>query len=140
MKFLLDANACIQLLRPGCGESIRKRIDESGADGIALCSVVRTELLFGALRSRQREHNLAQVRLLLGQFPSLPFDDAAGEHAADIRAALAARGAPIGPADVLIAAIARANGFVLVTHNVAEFSRVAGLHVDDWQGDPGPRR
>jgi len=62
----------------------------------------------------ERDHNLAQVRLLLEQFPSLSFDDSAAEHAADIRAALAARGTPIGPADLLIAAIARANALALV--------------------------
>jgi tRNA(fMet)-specific endonuclease VapC len=42
-------------------------------------------------------------------------------------------GTPIGPYDLLIAAIALANGLVLVTHNTAEFSRVSGLMFEDWQ-------
>jgi tRNA(fMet)-specific endonuclease VapC len=33
----------------------------------------------------------------------------------------------------MIAAIALANGSTLVTHNVAEFSRVPGLAIEDWQ-------
>jgi tRNA(fMet)-specific endonuclease VapC len=35
--------------------------------------------------------------------------------------------------DMLIAAIALANGCTLVTHNTAEFSRVPGLVIEDWQ-------
>jgi tRNA(fMet)-specific endonuclease VapC len=60
-------------------------------------------------------------------FASLPFDDACSEHCASIRADLAASGRLIGPNDLLIAAIARAHDLVLVTRNVKEFSRVAGL-------------
>ena len=39
-----------------------------------------------------------------------------------------------GPNDLMIAAIALAHGLTLVTHNVAEFRRVPGLTVEDWQG------
>ena len=44
-----------------------------------------------------------------------------------------AKGTPIGPNDLLIAAIALANGLTLITHNTVEFSRVVGLMLDDWQ-------
>ena len=54
------------------------------------------------------------------------------DHAARIRLELEAAGTPIGPTDLLIAAIARRHGRILVTHNVREFTRVAGLDVVDW--------
>jgi tRNA(fMet)-specific endonuclease VapC len=41
--------------------------------------------------------------------------------------------APIGPNDLMIAAIALAHDLTLVTHNTAEFSRVPGLRLDDWE-------
>jgi len=34
---------------------------------------------------------------------------------------------------LLIAAIALANQATLVTHNTREFSRVAGLKIEDWE-------
>jgi tRNA(fMet)-specific endonuclease VapC len=40
---------------------------------------------------------------------------------------------PIGPNDFMIVAIARANDLTLVTHNIAEFSRVPGLRIEDWE-------
>jgi tRNA(fMet)-specific endonuclease VapC len=45
---------------------------------------------------------------------------------------LEAEGNPIGPLDTLIAGHALSLDVVLVTHNVAEFRRVAGLRIDDW--------
>jgi predicted nucleic acid-binding protein len=42
-------------------------------------------------------------------------------------------GRPIGPNDLLIAAIACANTLTLVTHNTREFSRVPALQLDDWE-------
>ena len=64
---------------------------------------------------------------------SLPFDDSAAEEYGRIRAHLANLGTPIGPNDLLIAAIALANKITLVSHNTAEFSRVPGLILEDWQ-------
>jgi tRNA(fMet)-specific endonuclease VapC len=93
------------------------------------------ELWFGAERSdaAHRANNLKLVDELVAEYQSLPFDNAAARDYASIRAHLSATGQPIGPNDMLIAAIARSHGVTLVTHNVAEFSRVTGLSIDDWQ-------
>jgi hypothetical protein len=45
----------------------------------------------------------------------------------------AVHGLPIGPNDLLIAATARGYDLVLVTHNTGQFSRVAGLKLEDWE-------
>ena len=50
-----------------------------------------------------------------------------------LRSRLDAMGKPIGGNDMMIASIAIANGLTLVTHNTGEFSRIAGLSIEDWQ-------
>ena len=100
-----------------------------------LCSVVVGELLFGVERSdpAHRPNTGLRVNQLRQQFTSLPFDDAAAEQYGRIRAELTLRGLLIGGNDMLIAAIALAQGCTLVTHNTAEFSRIAGLVTEDWE-------
>ncbi len=71
--------------------------------------------------------------IFFAQLPSLPFGDDAIMHYGEIRAFLAKAGTPIGPNDLLIAAIAKAHQVTLVTHNTAEFSRVPGILLADWQ-------
>jgi tRNA(fMet)-specific endonuclease VapC len=77
--------------------------------------------------------NLALIAGLLQQFLSLPFDDRAAEEYGKIRAHLEGLGTPIGPNDLLTAAIALAYSLILVTHNTTEFSRVPGLVLEDGQ-------
>jgi tRNA(fMet)-specific endonuclease VapC len=50
-----------------------------------------------------------------------------------IRGWLADAPTPIGPNDLMIAAIAKSRQLTLVTHNTGEFSRVAGLVFEDWE-------
>ena len=88
------------------------------------------ELWFGAYKSQRVEHNLGVVDRL--RFEVLPFDVDDARHAGDIRAALAARGTPIGAYDVLIAGQAKARQLTLVSNNVREFARVPDLKVIDW--------
>lgn len=66
-------------------------------------------------------------------YATLAFDDLAVQEYRRIRAYLEKLGTPIGPVDMLIAAIALANDLVMVTHNTAEFSRVPGLKLEDWE-------
>jgi len=62
-----------------------------------------------------------------------PLPDRCAEEAGLVRADLASQGQPVGPNDLLIAATARAYDAVLVTHNTADFSRITGLRVEDWE-------
>jgi tRNA(fMet)-specific endonuclease VapC len=133
VKFLLDTNTCVEILRHGTASPAKARLDAAAPGDVILYSVVVAELLFGAWRSRDVTKNLAEVRAFVAGFRSLDFDARAAEEYAKIRADLAARGTPIGPNDLLIAAIALANGLTLITHNTVEFSRVIGLMLDDWQ-------
>lgn len=100
---------------------------------IALCSVVKAELLFGALRSEQKESNLQLLQKLFAPIYSFEFDDNAAQYYARIRADLTAQGNLIGANDLMIAAIACANKATLITHNTGEFRRISDLLIEDWE-------
>lgn len=130
--YLLDTNTCIHLLNHRHPAILRHFRAHSPAE-IALCSIVKAELYYGARHSQRVEANLQRLKLFFAPLQSLPFDDRCAEDYGLIRADLAAQGIPIGPKDLLIAAIARAHDATLVTHNTAEFSRIVGLRLDDWE-------
>lgn len=132
MKYLLDANACIVHLR-GKDPNVTNRLATAGPGDVALCSVVKAELLYGAERSASPSRSRANLQRFFASLPSLPFDDSAADVYGKIRAELATRGTPIGPNDLMIAATALSSGLILVTHNTTEFSRVLGLQYEDWQ-------
>ncbi len=132
MKYLLDTNVCIRYLN---GESValRRRLQSEDVEEIAVCSVVKAELFFGAMRSGNPDDAWRRQRRFLEIFVSLPFNDIAALIAGRIRAQLANLGTPIGNNDLFIASIAIANNLTLVTHNTGEFIRVEGLSIEDWE-------
>jgi tRNA(fMet)-specific endonuclease VapC len=132
MPFLLDTNVCIGILTGRSPKAIEKLRQCSPAE-LRICSVVRAELQFGARNSSRVETNLDLLETFLSPFTSVPFDDHAANYYGRIRADLYRAGQLIGPNDLLIAAMALANDFVMVTHNVREFGRVAGLRWVDWE-------
>lgn len=136
MTYLLDTNACIRLLN-GTSAPLAARLRAHPPSEVCLCSVVKAELLYGARRSSGVAENLRLLERFFAAFGSLPFDDACAEQYGQLRNELEAGGTPIGPNDLLIAALARGHGLTLVTHNTGEFSRVIGLKLEDWeQGTP----
>lgn len=61
------------------------------------------------------------------------FHSLAAEMYGRIRTDLEKAGQPIGPNDLLIAAIALAHNLTLVTHNTRECCRVDNLQIADWE-------
>ena len=131
MTHLLDTTVCIALLRGT--PDLRQRFLQMDLRDLAMCSVVREELVFGALRRKDGGRSLDETHGFLDRFASLPFDDRAADVCARLRTELATQGNPIGPHDMQIAAIALAHGLTVVTHNTREFARVRGLQIEDWE-------
>jgi tRNA(fMet)-specific endonuclease VapC len=130
LRYLLDTNVCIRVLRDRPA-SARERFNAE-AGGICTSTVVMMELLRGAAKSARPAHNRREVERFAARLDVMPFDADAADHAADIRADLENRGEMIGPYDVMIAGHARSRGLTVITGNLGELRRVGGLRCEDW--------
>jgi len=130
MRWMLDTDTCIALIRRNAGAVRKLRGKSIGQVGIS--SITLAELAFGVGKSSRP----AEAEAALGEFllalEVAAFGESAAFHYGAVRASLESRGKPIGPLDTLIAAHALAEDVTLVTHNSAEFRRVAGLRIEDW--------
>lgn len=131
LTHLLDTNVISRLMKEPTGASA-KRLARIGDDRVCTSIVVSCELRFGAaLRGSPRL--ATAVERILEAIPVLTLEAPSDDHYARIRKDLQRRGMPIGPNDLLIAAHALSLGLTLVTENEAEFSRVEGLAIENWQ-------
>lgn len=134
MRYLLDTNACIRLLN-NSSPPLVARMQQTAPSDVALCSVVKAELIFGAYRSTRAAENLRLLERFFAPFTSLAFDDHCVEQFGRMHASLQEQGTPIGPYDLMIAATTVAADLILVTANVREFERVVGLRFENWENE-----
>lgn len=131
--YLLDTNICIFLLNQRTGfENIVRHMDGRERGQVGISAITVAELEFGAAASKRHGDNFKRLERFLLEFEVFPFGRDAARPYGPLRAALQARGTPIGPLDFLIAAHALSLKAVLVTNNTGEFLRVPGLAVKDW--------
>ena len=128
--YLLDTNILSDLIRNPQGR-IAARIAEVDERNIRTSIVVAAELRYGATR-RGSARLTTQLETVLGALEILPWETPAERIYGELRCSLEAAGTPIGANDLLIAAHALALDHVLVSDNVRELSRVAGLKLENW--------
>ena len=131
MKYMLDTNICIYIIKHQPENVIRKFMEQE-PDDICISAITYAELAHGVEKSQAREKNRMALMVLLSEIPIVPFDDLAAQVYGVVRAELHKKGTPIGPLDTLIAAHAKALNLTLVTNNTKEFARVDGLTLEDW--------
>ena len=126
---MLDTDTVSYALR-GHG-NVASRILEHRPSELCISAVTLAELRFGADKRRSKKlHRL--VDAFVDSVTPLPFDaDAAGQFGR-LAADLAARGAPIGGFDAMIAAHALSRRIALVTNNARHFGRVSELRCENW--------
>ena len=131
MKYLLDTNICIALIRQRPA-GLLQRLTALEPGEVGLSSITLAELIYGADKSSQTEQNLAALEQFLLPLELVNFDESAATAYGQIRAGLEREGKVIGSMDMLIAAHALSLNTILVTNNTKEFGRVSGLLLEDW--------
>ena len=99
---------------------------------IGISSITVAELRYGVEKSKYGARNRRAVEQFLTPLAIADFDASAAQLYGQIRAALEAKGTPIGRLDTLIAAHALSLDVTLVTNNTKEFSRVPGGGLENW--------
>jgi len=130
MKYLLDTNTCIEILRND--EKVLSAFQAKLHEGVAISSIVLAELEYGVCNSSAYEKNRETLISFLSLVELLSFDGAAAIAYGGIRADLKRKSCLIGQLDMLIAAHAKANDLTIVTNNLRDFNRVEGLKSEDW--------
>lgn len=131
MRYLLDTNACIDIIKHS-PEHLRAKFQRMNVGDVGISAITHCELQYGVAMSKHPERNQVALTEFLAPLEVLDFPAEASLVFGDIRAHLTRRGTPIGNYDLLIAAHARYLDLVLVTNSVREFSRVPGLKVENW--------
>lgn len=129
-SFMLDTNICIYVIKERPISALKKFNQYAGR--ICVSSIVASELYFGAYNSQFIDKNLRQVEDFLSRLTVLDYTDEFSPHYGEICADLAKKGQLISENDMHIASHARGLGLILITNNTDEFSRVAGLRLDNW--------
>jgi tRNA(fMet)-specific endonuclease VapC len=130
MIYLPDTNAVSAYMRGDNADLVARMQEHFGE--LCLSVIVLAEREFGVTKGTN-----AHARLKLAELAQTlsveAFTRDDSTHYAAIRHDLESRGQGIGPMDTLIAAQALRLGATVVTRNVREFGRVAGLKVENWQ-------
>ena len=130
MSYLLDTNICIYIInsRPA---NVLQRFHQERIGNIGISSITASELTYGVIKSGSEKNRFA-LEMFLAPLEIYSFDESVIWQYGEVRADLEKQGKPIGALDTMIAVHALALNTILVTNNTREFSRVEGLHYENW--------
>ena len=135
IRYVLDTSIVSSPVSKKPNPSIVRKLDRHGHES-AIAAPVWHELTYGCRRLPRGKRRAALESylhdVLRASFPILPYDEIAATWHGHERARLEDLGRPVPYVDGQIAAIAHANGLILVTANVRDFTRFRGLPVEDW--------
>ncbi len=131
MRYLLDTNSCIYLIR-NKPINVLKKLRKFKISDIGISSITLSELEYGVAKSARKEKNREALIKFVVPLEIVAYDDKAAVHYGEIRTFLEKKGTPIGAMDLLIGAHARSMTVTLVTNNLREFKKIPGLQVENW--------
>lgn len=129
LRYILDTDIFSYVVGKRHPDVRRRFMEKLSVVGIS--SITYAESVFGAVK-RGAGDLMSLIGLFSEMIKILPWTENEAHAYAAIRNDIESKGTPIGVCDMLIAAVALANGLTLVTNNTAHFSRVSGLKFENW--------
>lgn len=131
MKYLLDTNICIYIIKKK-PEEVIKRFLKMKPDSIAISSITVSELYYGVAKSSKPNENTIALEQFILPLTVINYNKEDSISYGKLRAKLEQKGKLIGAMDMLIAAQALSRNLILVTNNEREFKKVEGLSFENW--------
>ena len=131
MKYLLDTNICIYIIKKK-PEEVIKRFLKMKPDSIGISSITVSELYYGVAKSSKPDENTIALEQFILPLTILNFSKEDSIAYGRLRAKLEQKGKLIGAMDMLIAAQALNRDLILVTNNEREFKKIEGLSIENW--------
>ena len=130
MTYLLDTDTCIYWIKDI--NSVRTKVREIRWKQICICSITVAELYFGAYNSQRVVENLNRAEDFIQNLPVVPLTDPVLKKYGELKAELRRIGQTIAEFDLLIASVAVAENYTLVTNNTRHYSRISNLQLENW--------
>jgi predicted nucleic acid-binding protein len=136
---LLDTNVVSEPLRLKPDPAVVAWIDEQVIETLFLSTISVTELRYGIVvltdgKKKEGLRTSLNERILpLFESRVLPFDLAAAEICADLRARARALGEGVGTTDSFIAAIAAARGLAVATRDTQPYKAMGVAVINPWE-------
>lgn len=131
MKFMLDTNICIYIIKKKPFQVIQK-LQHMNLTDICISSITLSELQYGIEKSEDKIRNKMALAQFIAPLEIISYDEYAASIYGRIRSDLEKKGKPVGAFDLLIAAHALSRNAVLVTNNEKEFNKITGLIIQNW--------
>ena len=130
-RYLLDTNHLSAYMDRE--SALERRIDEGlkAGDRIGICLPVLCEYRAGILLGRRHQRNLARLQTALSVLRLWPVDEETAAVFADIFREMRAAGKVLSQFDLLIAALVRQRGLILLTAD-QDFQPIGGLKIENW--------
>jgi toxin FitB len=136
MRYLLDTNIISDIVKPSPSESLMAWMAEQNDDDLFISSFTVAEIRRGVLeKPAGKRRDQLEAWFLGPEGPQalfagrvLPFDEAAALIWARLMADGKVNGKPRSALDTIIAAVAEANGCIVVTNNEKDFVGVQALN------------
>ena len=129
---LIDTSIYTQPLRPRPLKSVIEKWTKLGDEALSISVICEAELLYGLRWKNSRKLISKYEAFLKGRLTVYPVNEAVAEQFALLKAQQRKIGRMVADLDLLIAATAQVQKLSLATLNIAHFSQINRLKIEDW--------
>lgn len=134
IKYLLDSNICIEILRGS--NSVRRRLEQVNFEECAISYITMIELRVGVelakLSIRYAKYRNQPIANLLSRITIIPIESSVDFFVRE-KARLQVAGTPVeNNFDLLIGCTAVTEGLTMVTDNIKDFKNINGIKIENW--------